>query len=223
MLIGKRWCGLISRAAPARRCRCRTLIDHATTPEYLIVLLIDERRSSHRHARSGVAIRPRSTTRAAPCRWRWSSKARLVEQEDVVILLDDHALTTLVPPSARSLRRSRLNALRSEAFLGAPQHRRGRTIMSTAPTTPRAHVSQQFSAPATEIHLDRKLVDKRVFPASTSSSRAPQGRAAPAKDSTHSVRKVLHCCRRRRWNYCSTRWVRRATLSSPAMKMLVYR
>ena len=66
-----------------------------------------------------------------------------------------------------------------------------------------------------EIHLDRKLVDKRVFPAidiqksGTRKEELLHRRETTSTASGCCARCSTRCRRSRRWSCCSTRWARR--------------
>ena len=159
----------------------------ANHPEvYLIVLLIDERPEVTDMQRSvdGEVI---SSTFDEPAQRHVQvaemviEKAkRLVEhKKDVLILLDSitrlaRAYNTVIPPSGKVLSGGLdSNALRPKRFFGAARNIEeggSLTIMSTALIDTGSRMDdiifEEFKGTGNmEIHLDRKLVDKRVFPA----------------------------------------------------------
>ena len=102
---------------------------------------------------------------------------RLSSTRGVLILLDSitrsRGLTTVVPPSGKGSRRSRFQWRRAETFFGAARNVEeggSLTIMATALVDTGSRMDdvifEEFKGTGNmEIHLDRKLVDKRVFPA----------------------------------------------------------
>ena len=126
---------------------------------------------------------------------------RLVEHKrDVVILLDSitrlaRAYNTVVPPSGKMLSGGvDSNALqRPKRFFGAARNIEeggSLTIIATALIDTGSRMDdvifEEFKGTGNmEIHLDRKLMDKRVFPAiDINKIRHPQGRAADAEGRT---------------------------------------
>src|SRR5579864_4708844 len=167
-------------------------IAHAITanhPEcYLIVLLIDERPEEVTDMQRSVQGEVISSTFDEPAQRHVQvaemviEKAkRLVEhRKDVVILLDSitrlaRAYNTIVPPSGKILSGGvDSNALqRPKRFFGAARNIEeggSLTIVATALVDTGSRMDdvifEEFKGTGnSEIHLDRKLVDKRVFPA----------------------------------------------------------
>ena len=177
--------------APARRCCCRAIANSITTnhPEVtLIVLLIDERpeevtdmqRSVRGEVISSTFDEP-ATRHVQVAEMVIEKAKRLVEhKKDVVILLDSitrlaRAYNTIVPPSGKVLSGGvDSNALqRPKRFFGAARNIEeggSLTIIATALIDTGSRMDdvifEEFKGTGNmEIHLDRKLVDKRVFPA----------------------------------------------------------
>jgi transcription termination factor Rho len=190
--VGKGQRGLI--VAPPRTGKTmllQSIAQSITTnhPEiYLIVLLIDERpeevtdmqRSVRGEVISSTFDEP--ATRHVQVAEMVSEKAkRLVEhKKDVVILLDSitrlaRAYNTVAPPSGKVLSGGLdSNALQKpKRFFGAARNIEeggSVTIMATALIDTGSRMDdvifEEFKGTGNmEIHLDRKLVDKRVFPA----------------------------------------------------------
>ena len=199
------------RRAPARRCCCsRSPIRSRTNhPEVtLIVLLIDERPEEVTDMQRSVKGEVISSTFDEPATRHVQvaemviEKAkRLVEhKKDVVILLDSitrlaRAYNTVVPPSGKVLSGGvDSNALqRPKRFFGAARNIEeggSLTIVATALIDTGSRMDdvifEEFKGTGNmEIHLDRKLMDKRVFPAiDINKIRHPQGRAADAEGRT---------------------------------------
>ena len=129
------------------------------------------------------SVQPSTSPRPGTSRWlKWSSRKakRLVEHKrDVVILLDSitrlaRAYNTIVPPSGKVLSGGvDSNALqRPKRFFGAARNIEeggSLTIMATALIDTGSRMDdvifEEFKGTGNmEIGLDRKLVDKRVFP-----------------------------------------------------------
>src|SRR5579864_7540449 len=190
--IGKGQRGLI--VAPPRTGKTMLLQNIAQSitanhPEvYLIVLLIDERPEEVTDMQRSVDGEVISSTFDEPAQRHVQvaemviEKAkRLVEhKKDVVILLDSitrlaRAYNTIVPASGKVLSGGvDSNALqRPKRFFGAARNIEeggSITIMSTALIDTGSRMDdvifEEFKGTGNmEIHLDRKLVDKRVFPA----------------------------------------------------------
>jgi transcription termination factor Rho len=190
--IGKGQRGLI--VAPPRTGKTMLLqsIAHSVAsnhPEaYLIVLLIDERPEEVTDMQRSVKGEVISSTFDEPAQRHVQvaemviEKAkRLVEhKKDVVILLDSitrlaRAYNTIVPPSGKVLSGGvDSNALqRPKRFFGAARNIEeggSLTIIATALVDTGSRMDEvifeEFKGTGNmEIHLDRKLVDKRVFPA----------------------------------------------------------
>jgi transcription termination factor Rho len=190
--IGKGQRGLI--VAPPRTGKTMLLqaIAQSTTanhPEvYLIVLLIDERPEEVTDMQRSVDGEVISSTFDEPAQRHVQvaemviEKAkRLVEhKKDVVILLDSitrlaRAYNTVIPPSGKVLSGGLdSNALQKpKRFFGAARNIEeggSLTIMATALVDTGSRMDdvifEEFKGTGNmEIHLDRKLVDKRVFPA----------------------------------------------------------
>src|SRR6187401_3103919 len=190
--IGKGQRGLI--VAPPRTGKTMLLQNIANSitknhPEvYLIVLLIDERPEEVTDMQRSVQGEVISSTFDEPAQRHVQvaemviEKAkRLVEHKtDVVILLDlitrlARAYNTIVPPSGKVLSGGLdSNALQKpKRFFGAARNIEeggSITIMSTALIDTGSRMDdvifEEFKGTGNmEIHLDRKLVDKRVFPA----------------------------------------------------------
>jgi transcription termination factor Rho len=164
-------------------------VDHDQSPEvYLIVLLIDERPEEVTDMQRSVRGEVISSTFDEPAQRHVQvaemviEKAkRLVEhKKDVVILLDSvtrlaRAYNTVAPPSGKVLSGGLdSNALQKpKRFFGAARNIEeggSITIMSTALIDTGSRMDdvifEEFKGTGNmEIHLDRKLVDKRVFPA----------------------------------------------------------
>src|SRR3990170_1202912 len=154
----------------------------------LIVLLIDERpeevtdmqRSVHGEVISSTFDEP-AQRHVQVAEMVLEKAKRLVEhQKDVIILLDSitrlaRAYNTVVPPSGKVLSGGiDANALhRPKRFFGAARNIEdggSLTIMATALVDTGSRMDdvifEEFKGTGNmEIHLDRKLVDKRVFPA----------------------------------------------------------
>jgi transcription termination factor Rho len=161
----------------------------ANHPEvFLIVLLIDERPEEVTDMRRSVKGEVISSTFDEPAQRHVQvaemviEKAkRLVEhRKDVVILLDSitrlaRAYNTVIPPSGKVLSGGLdSNALQKpKRFFGAARNIEeggSLTIMATALIDTGSRMDdvifEEFKGTGNmEIHLDRKLVDKRVFPA----------------------------------------------------------
>jgi len=158
------------------------------TDVYLIVLLIDERPEEVTDMQRSVAGEVISSTFDEPAQRHVQvaemviEKAkRLVEhKKDVFILLDSitrlaRAYNTVIPPSGKVLSGGLdSNALQKpKRFLGAARNIEeggSLTIMATALVDTGSRMDdvifEEFKGTGNmEIHLDRKLVDKRVFPA----------------------------------------------------------
>ena len=155
---------------------------------YLIVLLIDERPEEVTDMQRSVKGEVISSTFDEPAQRHVQvaemviEKAkRLVEhRKDVVILLDSitrlaRAYNTVIPPSGKVLSGGLdSNALQKpKRFFGAARNIEeggSLTIMATALVDTGSRMDdvifEEFKGTGNmEIHLDRKLVDKRVFPA----------------------------------------------------------
>jgi len=190
--IGKGQRGLI--VAPPRTGKTMLLQNIAQSitanhPEvYLIVLLIDERPEEVTDMQRSVQGEVISSTFDEPAQRHVQvaemviEKAkRLVEhRKDVVILLDSitrlaRAYNTVIPPSGKVLSGGLdSNALQKpKRFFGAARNIEeggSLTIMATALIDTGSRMDdvifEEFKGTGNmEIHLDRKLVDKRVFPA----------------------------------------------------------
>ncbi len=190
--IGKGQRGLI--VAPPRTGKTMLLQSIAQSvavnhPEvYLIVLLIDERpeevtdmqRSVHGEVVSSTFDEP-AQRHVQVAEMVIEKAKRLVEhKKDVVILLDSitrlaRAYNSVVPPSGKVLSGGvDSNALQKpKRFFGAARNLEeggSLTIMATALIDTGSRMDdvifEEFKGTGNmEIHLDRKLVDKRVFPA----------------------------------------------------------
>src|SRR6266498_954175 len=190
--IGKGQRGLI--VAPPRTGKTMLLqniansITHNHPEVYLIVLLIDERPEEVTDMQRSVRGEVISSTFDEPAQRHVQvaemviEKAkRLVEhQKDVVILLDSitrlaRAYNTIVPPSGKVLSGGvDSNALqRPKRFFGAARNIEeggSLTIMATALVDTGSRMDdvifEEFKGTGNmEIHLDRRMADKRVFPA----------------------------------------------------------
>ncbi len=191
--IGKGQRGLI--VAPPRTGKTMLLQNIANSvttnhPEVsLIVLLIDERPEEVTDTCSvrcaAKSFRPHSTNRQRvtyrSLEMVIEKAKRLVEhKKDVVILLDSitrlaRAYNTIVPPSGKVLSGGvDSNALqRPKRFFGAARNIEeggSLTIIATALVDTGSRMDdvifEEFKGTGNmEIHLDRKLIDKRVFPA----------------------------------------------------------
>jgi hypothetical protein len=156
---------------------------------------------------------------------------RLVEhKKDVVILLDSitrlaRAYNTIVPPSGKVLSGGvDSNALqRPKRFFGAARNIEeggSLTIVATALIDTGSRMDEvifeEFKGTGNmEMHLDRKLTDRRVFPSIDiqKSGTRKEELLIPKEDLNRVwvLRKVLTRCRRsRRWSCCSRRWARRS-------------
>jgi transcription termination factor Rho len=189
--IGKGQRGLI--VAPPRTGKTMLLqniansITHNHPEVYLIVLLIDERPEEVTDMQRSVRGEVISSTFDEPAQRHVQvaemviEKAkRLVEhKKDVVILLDSitrlaRAYNTIVPPSGKVLSGGvDSNALqRPKRFFGAARNIEeggSLTIISTALVDTGSRMDEvifeEFKGTGNlEIHLDRKLTDRRVFP-----------------------------------------------------------
>ena len=168
---------------------------------YLIVLLIDERPEEVTDMQRSVQGEVVSSTFDEPAQRHVQvaemviEKAkRLVEHgKDVVILLDSitrlaRAYNTVIPPSGKVLSGGLdSNALQKpKRFFGAARNIEeggSLTIMATALIDTGSRMDdvifEEFKGTGNmELHLDRKLVDKRVFPAIDIEERHAQGGAA---------------------------------------------
>jgi transcription termination factor Rho len=190
--IGKGQRGLIvSPPRTGKTMLLQTIANSITTnhPEvYLIVLLIDERpeevtdmeRTVHGEVISSTFDEP-AARHVQVAEMVIEKAKRLVEhKKDVVILLDSitrlaRAYNTIVPPSGKVLSGGvDSNALqRPKRFFGAARNIEeggSMTIIATALVDTGSRMDdvifEEFKGTGNmEIHLDRKLVDKRVFPA----------------------------------------------------------
>ena len=204
--IGKGQRGLI--VAPPRTGKTMLLQNIAQSvvqnhPEvFLIVLLIDERPEEVTDMQRSVDGEVISSTFDEPAQRHVQvaemviEKAkRLVEhKKDVLILLDSmtrlaRAYNTVIPPSGKVLSGGLdSNALQKpKRFFGAARNIEeggSLTIIATALIDTGSRMDdvifEEFKGTGNmEIHLDRKLADKRVFPGDRSSEeRHPKGRAA---------------------------------------------
>jgi len=152
---------------------------------YLIVLLIDDRPEEVTDMQRSVKGEVISSTFDEPAtrtsRWpRWSSRRLVEHKKDVVILLDSvtrlaRAYNTIVPPSGKVLSGGvDSNALqRPKRFFGAARNIEeggSLTIVATALVDTGSRMDEvifeEFKGTGnSEFHLDRKLADRRVFPA----------------------------------------------------------
>jgi transcription termination factor Rho len=190
--IGKGQRGLIvSPPRTGKTMLLQTIANSVTSnhPEvYLIVLLIDERpeevtdmqRTVHGEVISSTFDEP-AARHVQVAEMVIEKAKRLVEcKKDVVILLDSitrlaRAYNTIVPPSGKVLSGGvDSNALqRPKRFFGAARNIEeggSLTIIATALIDTGSRMDdvifEEFKGTGNmEIHLDRKLVDKRVFPA----------------------------------------------------------
>ena len=245
--IGKGQRGLI--VAPPRTGKTMLLQNIANSitanhPEvYLIVLLIDERPEEVTDMQRSVKGEVISSTFDEPAQRHVQvaemviEKAkRLVEhKKDVVILLDSitrlaRAYNTIVPASGKVLSGGvDSNALqRPKRFFGAARNIEeggSLTIVATALIDTGSRMDEvifeEFKGTGNlEIHLDRKLADRRVFPAIDiqKSGTRKEELLIPKEDLNRVwvLRKVLTPLspRRRRWSCCSRRWARRRTTPS---------
>ncbi len=137
---------------------------------------------------------------------------RLVEHKhDVVILLDSitrlaRAYNTVVPPSGKILSGGvDSNALhKPKRFFGAARNVEeggSLTIIATALVDTGSRMDEvifeEFKGTGnSEIHLDRKLMEKRIFPASTSTRARPARRSCSSRSGSSSasgcLRQLLH-------------------------------
>jgi transcription termination factor Rho len=190
--IGKGQRGMIVAAPRTGKTMMLQSIAHAIAtnhPEvYLIVLLIDERPEEVTDMQRSVDGEVISSTFDEPAQRHVQvaemviEKAkRLVEhKKDVLILLDSitrlaRAYNTVIPPSGKVLSGGLdSNALQKpKRFFGAARNIEeggSLTIMATALIDTGSRMDdvifEEFKGTGNmEIHLDRKLVDKRVFPA----------------------------------------------------------
>jgi transcription termination factor Rho len=189
--IGKGQRGLIVAAPRTGKTMLLQTIAHSITANHkeiaLIVLLIDERPEEVTDMERSVDAEVISSTFDEPAQRHVQvaemviEKAkRLVEhQKDVVILLDSitrlaRAYNTVVPPSGKVLSGGiDANALqRPKRFFGAARNIEeggSLTIMGTALIDTGSRMDEvifeEFKGTGNmEIHLDRRLVDRRVFP-----------------------------------------------------------
>ncbi len=191
--IGKGQRGLIVAAPRTGKTMLLQAIAHATIKNHpdvsLIVLLIDERPEEvtdwQRQVKAAEVIS--STFDEPPQRHAQVAEMvlekakRLVEHKrDVVILLDSitrlaRAYNTIAPPSGKVLSGGLdSNALqRPKRFFGAArniEHGGSLTIMATAIVESGSRMDdvifEEFKGTGNmEVHLDRRLADKRIFPA----------------------------------------------------------
>jgi transcription termination factor Rho len=189
--IGKGQRGVIVAAPRTGKTMLLQTIAHSITANHkeitLIVLLIDERPEEVTDMERSVDAEVISSTFDEPAQRHVQvaemviEKAkRLVEhQKDVVILLDSitrlaRAYNTVVPPSGKVLSGGiDANALqRPKRFFGAARNIEeggSLTIMGTALIDTGSRMDEvifeEFKGTGNmEIHLDRRLVDRRVFP-----------------------------------------------------------
>ncbi len=189
--IGKGQRGLIVAAPRTGKTMLLQSIAHSVVANHkevvLIVLLIDERPEEVTDMERSVAAEVISSTFDEPAQRHVQvaemviEKAkRLVEhQRDVVILLDSitrlaRAYNTVVPPSGKVLSGGiDANALqRPKRFFGAARNIEeggSLTIIATALIDTGSRMDEvifeEFKGTGNmEIHLDRRLVDRRVFP-----------------------------------------------------------
>jgi transcription termination factor Rho len=189
--IGKGQRGLIVAAPRTGKTMLLQSIAHSIATNHkevtLIVLLIDERPEEVTDMERSVAAEVISSTFDEPAQRHVQvaemviEKAkRLVEhQKDVVILLDSitrlaRAYNTVVPPSGKVLSGGiDANALqRPKRFFGAARNIEeggSLTIIATALIDTGSRMDEvifeEFKGTGNmEIHLDRRLVDRRVFP-----------------------------------------------------------
>jgi transcription termination factor Rho len=189
--IGKGQRGLIVAAPRTGKTMLLQSIAHSVVANHkevvLIVLLIDERPEEVTDMERSVAAEVISSTFDEPAQRHVQvaemviEKAkRLVEhQKDVVILLDSitrlaRAYNTVVPPSGKVLSGGiDANALqRPKRFFGAARNIEeggSLTIIATALIDTGSRMDEvifeEFKGTGNmEIHLDRRLVDRRVFP-----------------------------------------------------------
>ena len=190
--IGKGQRGLIvSPPRTGKTMLLQTIANSVTTnhPEvYLIVLLIDERpeevtdmeRTVHGEVISSTFDEP-AARHVQVAEMVIEKAKRLVEhKKDVVILLDSitrlaRAYNTIVPPSGKVLSGGvDSNALqRPKRFFGAARNIEeggSLTIIATALIDTGSRMDdvifEEFKGTGNmEVHLDRKMVDRRVFPA----------------------------------------------------------
>jgi transcription termination factor Rho len=189
--IGKGQRGLIVAAPRTGKTMLLQAIAHSITKNHkeisLIVLLIDERPEEVTDMERSVDAEVISSTFDEPAQRHVQvaemviEKAkRLVEhQKDVVILLDSitrlaRAYNTVVPPSGKVLSGGiDANALQKpKRFFGAARNIEeggSLTIMGTALIDTGSRMDEiifeEFKGTGNmEIHLDRRLVDRRVFP-----------------------------------------------------------
>ena len=236
--IGKGQRGLI--VAPPRTGKTMLLQSIAQSvaknhPEvFLIVLLIDERPEEVTDMQRSVNGEVISSTFDEPAQRHVQvaemviEKAkRLVEhKKDVLILLDSitrlaRAYNTVIPPSGKVLSGGLdSNALQKpKRFFGAARNIEeggSLTIIATALIDTGSRMDdvifEEFKGTGNmEIHLDRKLTDKRVFPAIDiqKSGTRKEELLLRARISTASgccARCSTRCRRSRRWSCCSTRW-----------------
>ena len=162
-------------------------ISHNHNNAYLIVLLIDERPEEVTDMKRNVDAEVVSSTFDEPANRHVQvaemvieKSKRLVEAgKDVVILLDSitrlaRAYNTVVPPSGKILSGGvDSNALhRPKRFFGAArniEHGGSLTIIATALVDTGSRMDEvifeEFKGTGnSEIHLDRKLMEKRIFP-----------------------------------------------------------
>jgi len=166
---------------------------------YLIVLLIDERPEEVTDMLRSVKGEVISSTFDEPparhvqvADMVIEKAKRLIEhKKDVVILLDSitrfaRAHNAIIPSSGKVLSGGLdANALqRPRRFFATPEHRGGGslTIMATAIVDTGSRMDdvifEEFKGTGNmEVHLDRRLMDKRIFRRSTSSSRGPGKRS----------------------------------------------
>ena len=190
--IGKGQRGLIVSPPRAGKTMILQSIANSVTTNHpecvLIVLLIDERPEEVTDMERSVKGEVISSTFDEPASRHvqvaemvLEKAKRLVEQKkDVVILLDSitrlaRAYNTIVPPSGKVLSGGvDSNALqRPKRFFGAARNIEesgSLTIMATALIDTGSRMDdvifEEFKGTGNmELHLDRKLVDKRVFPA----------------------------------------------------------
>ena len=224
--IGKGQRGLIVSPPRTGKTMLLQIIANSITTNHpevtLIVLLIDERpeevtdmqRSVRGEVISSTFDEP-ATRHVQVAEMVIEKAKRLVEHKrDVVILLDSitrlaRAYNTIVPPSGKVLSGGvDSNALqRPKRFFGAARNIEeggSLTIIATALIDTGSRMDdvifEEFKGTGNmEIHLERKLVDKRVFPAidiNKSGTRKeelllPQGRAQPRVDPAQGAESAL--------------------------------
>jgi transcription termination factor Rho len=244
--IGKGQRGLLVAPPKSGKTVMLQHIAHSITSNHpdvvVIVLLIDERPEEVTEMQRSVKGEVVASTFDEPAirhvqvaEMVIEKAKRLVEhKKDVVILLDSltrlaRAYNTVIPASGKVLTGGvDANALQKpKRFFGAARNIEeggSLTIIATALIDTGSRMDdviyEEFKGTGNmEIHLDRRMAEKRVYPPSTSTARAPAARSCC---SSRTCCKRCGCCAScstawttsMRWSSCSTRSRRRRATES---------